>query len=602
MTPAKWLPVGESAVLIQFGNDISDELADRVQRACQALTDSPVVGVVDLVPAYASLLVAFDPETLDGEALKRAVSRADREDAVFHPAPPVVWEIPVIYGGALGPDLESAARALSLTPEEVVRLHTGETYRVHALGYAPGFPYLGVLPDALRLPRRADPRDKVPAGSVAMADRQTGIFPVSRPSGWHLLGWTPVRLFRRDSKNPFVLAPSDRVCFKAVSSADDWTDRAIAKNKGERRSFVGAGARTLDPAGPALLRVKDPGHRTLVQDLGRTGYSRYGMPVGGAMDADALQIANLLAGNERGAAALESVWEGPTLEALRECWIGIAGAATLPRKNGKIVPNPGRVRLEKGDVLRVGRVVHGLHVYVAVSGGIAAERFLGSAATYVPAQVGGIGGNVIRRGAVLSKGTSRWNPPRAEGPLPGALREPASNEPVLRALPGPHAQLFRKPAMKALFSSRLSFTPRSDRTGLRLSGALLPLRERVSLASFGVVRGALQVPPTGEPILLASDAHAVGGYPIAAVVIQSDLPKLAQIQPGDPFRLQQVTKEEAVAALASRREWLDSVERFASGQGLFAAWSELHDMIALEGTAEASFAGTGVSIRIARSG
>jgi antagonist of KipI len=318
------------------------------------------------------------------------------------------------------------------------------------------------------------------------------------------------------------------------------------------------------------------------------------------MDGDALQVANLLAGNEPGAAALESVWEGPTIEALADCWVGIAGAATLPRKNGEMAPNPGRVRLAKGDVLRVGRVVHGLHVYVALSGGIAADRFLGSAATYVPAQVGGIAGNVVRKGTVLCRGTADWREPRSDGRLPAAFRVEKSHEPLLRALPGPHAGLFRTQAMKELFSSALSFTPRSDRTGLRLAGIRLPLKQRISLTSFGVVRGALQVPPTGEPILLAADAHTIGGYPVAAVVIQADMAKLAQIQPGDPFRLQRVLAEEALEANEQHRAWLGSVARYARGEGLFAAWDEIHEMLALPGTNEASFASRGISVRVVR--
>ncbi len=172
-------------------------------------------GIIETVPAYATLLVQYDPLAISftqvRDFLREKLSQAE---AVVAQNPKRV-EVPVRYGGEHGVDLESVARHLQLRVEEVIRIHTQRTYTVYMMGFTPGFPYMGKLDDALVMPRLETPRTHVPAGTVAIAGLQTGIYPIASPGGWQLIGWTPLKLFDPTSKTPFLFAPGDEVKFIA---------------------------------------------------------------------------------------------------------------------------------------------------------------------------------------------------------------------------------------------------------------------------------------------------------------------------------------------------------------------------------------------------
>jgi KipI family sensor histidine kinase inhibitor len=227
--PARIVDLGDAALLVVFGTAIDAGLNERAHRLARHLRashrDDPRWGRP--VPAYASVLVPYDPLRLTAaEARTEVGSRvAEAERAVAGPLPDTepsaiprsgaVVEVPVRYGGVDGPDLAEVADRLGLPEAEVVRLHTGSTYRVFMLGFTPGFPYLGPLPDALVLPRRPTPRTRVPAGSVAIAGAQTGIYPSSTPGGWHVIGRTDLRLWDPTRRPPALLEPGGHVRFVA---------------------------------------------------------------------------------------------------------------------------------------------------------------------------------------------------------------------------------------------------------------------------------------------------------------------------------------------------------------------------------------------------
>jgi KipI family sensor histidine kinase inhibitor len=213
-------PFGDSALLVVFGDSIDVALNSRVHAlaaAVGALRAEPGAPWGVPVPAYSSLLVPYDPETLsyaEAEAeLAPLVDQAEAEQA--DDAPGEVVEIPVRYGGEDGPDLEDVAARHDLSPAEVVALHTGALYRVFMLGFAPGFAYLGPLPPQLVTPRRRTPRPRVPPGSVAIAGSQTGIYPLATPGGWHLLGRTDAPLWDPHRAPPALLRPGQFVRFVA---------------------------------------------------------------------------------------------------------------------------------------------------------------------------------------------------------------------------------------------------------------------------------------------------------------------------------------------------------------------------------------------------
>jgi inhibitor of KinA len=209
-------PMGDAALLVELGDAMDESLNARVHALAFAVDQ--VAGVVEVVPAYASLLVEFDPARLTYATLREQVTRALERESSANAAVrvPRVIEIPTRYGGEFGPDLEFVARHNSLTPEAVIRLHTAQPLRVFMLGFTPGFPYLGILPPQIAAPRLATPRARVPAGSVGIAGRQTGIYPRESPGGWRLIGRTAVQLFDPAQNPPALLRPGDYVRFVQV--------------------------------------------------------------------------------------------------------------------------------------------------------------------------------------------------------------------------------------------------------------------------------------------------------------------------------------------------------------------------------------------------
>ena len=216
--------MGDRALLVELGDDISASVNQRVQELFTALDLHPVDGVRELVPSYRSLLVVYDPLNISLADLKRTIRDTYQNlDQTELPEPRTI-DIPIVYGGEQGPDLESVAQYHQITPQAVIDYHTRPTYRVYMIGFTPGYPYLGEVPDAIATPRRKTPRILVPKGSVGIAKQQTGIYPVGSPGGWQIIGWTPVNLFDPQAQPPSLLMMGDRVRFQAISAqeASQW--------------------------------------------------------------------------------------------------------------------------------------------------------------------------------------------------------------------------------------------------------------------------------------------------------------------------------------------------------------------------------------------
>jgi KipI family sensor histidine kinase inhibitor len=236
-------PLAEDSLLLRFGDGMDAGANARVHAAAHALRSANLAGVVDIAPAYATLLLRFDPRTWQdarpagelpqeklSEALRNVLTEAmspgfGRDGEPKADAPASIVEVPVCYGGDHGPDLAEVAAHAQMAPEEVIARHSAGNYTVAMLGFAPGFPYLLGLDPALETPRRADPRTRVPAGSVAIGGAQTGIYPRELPGGWQLIGRTPLVLFDPAREPPCLLAPGDRVCFRAIGG-DEFAKRA----------------------------------------------------------------------------------------------------------------------------------------------------------------------------------------------------------------------------------------------------------------------------------------------------------------------------------------------------------------------------------------
>jgi len=219
--------LGDRGLLVELGDRIDAEINAAVQLLLRGLTESPLEGIIDLAAGYRSLLVVFDPLSASSTDLKKRISAvwADR-DRIRLPETRI-HEIPVLYGGEGGPDLQWVADYHRMSADEVIALHSDPEYRVYMIGFTPGYPYMGELPERLSTPRRATPRTLVPRGSVGIAQRQTGIYPVASPGGWQIIGWTPVRLFDPQADPPALLEMGDRVRFVAASreEAAQWQNQ-----------------------------------------------------------------------------------------------------------------------------------------------------------------------------------------------------------------------------------------------------------------------------------------------------------------------------------------------------------------------------------------
>ena len=214
-------PFGEAALLVEFGEQADLRLNARVHALAGALEAAPPAGLLSLIPGYVSLLIEVEPLEADLERLESLLWDRLRQVETAPRQPGRQRVIPTVFGGEWGPDLGDVAARLGLGPDDVVARHTAAPQTVYMLGFSPGFPYLGDLPAELALPRRETPRERVPLGSVAIAERQTGIYSREMPGGWHLLGRTPRPLFDAGRHPPAYLAPGDCVSFVPIP-ASDW--------------------------------------------------------------------------------------------------------------------------------------------------------------------------------------------------------------------------------------------------------------------------------------------------------------------------------------------------------------------------------------------
>jgi inhibitor of KinA len=223
-------PLGDQAVTITLGDAIDEATHRRVRAAMSRIDRDRPVGLIDVVPAFASLTVHYDPAVVGGDApFERFVAALETRLAGSGddplPAPRVV-EIPVCYGGDLGPDLGDVAARHGMSEDEVVRIHAGGDYLVYMVGFMPGFAYLGGLDERIATPRRGSPRKEVPAGSVGIGGRQTGVYPMVSPGGWNLIGRTPRAIFDIRRPEPALLDTGDRARFVPISRRefDDWRE------------------------------------------------------------------------------------------------------------------------------------------------------------------------------------------------------------------------------------------------------------------------------------------------------------------------------------------------------------------------------------------
>lgn len=410
----------------------------------------------------------------------------------------------VVYDG---PDLEPVARALGVSIDEVVSLHSGQIYCAELIGFLPGFAYLGPVAEPLRLPRRASPRARVLPGSVAVAAGFTGVYPFASPGGWHLLGRAiGAPLFDPVCSPPSRITIGTQVRFLPVLASDV-----------EPTLVSDVPTRSTRPPSAAFEVLRAPAAAT-IQDSGRAAMLSQGLPPSGPLDPETHARANLAVGNAASAAAVEIPLGALELRAIGSLLVSIDGAPAVYLRTGSRLTVP---------------VGQSAVRYLAVAGGIDVPEVLGSRSTLLPIRIGGLAGRPLRRGDVVAVGLDVGLPPRS----------PSRDEPrldqrdVLHVMPGPHLEAFPSDAWGTLLTQPFVVSHASDRVGVRLDGARLPTAGTRLALPVPMLRGAIEVSTDGTPIILGPDHPVTGGYPVIAVLTAASQAKLARLAPGAPARL-----------------------------------------------------------------
>jgi KipI family sensor histidine kinase inhibitor len=573
----RFLAAGDRGLVVEFGDTIDIAINNQVRALALTLEAARIPGLLALVPTYRSLGVQYDPMQLTSEELRSRIEGALTSlDPGQLPSPKIV-RLPTCYGGEFGPDLPFVAEHTKLSEAEVIRLHSQTPYHVHMIGFTAGFAYLGGLPETLQTPRLPSPRTKTPRGAVGIGGSQTGAYSAETPGGWRLIGRTPVPLFDPLRDPPTPMMPGDAVQFDPVSREEyDRLDREYwgaesrepsqeAEEQGgkgaEEQGGGGAGERREPGSGSTLasrqaLEVLRAGLLTTVQDRGRIGSQKFGVTVSGAMDEIALRVGNILVGNPQDAAALEISFLGPQIRIQTGVVLALTGAEMEADLDGEPVPWYQAFQARAGQLLDIRHCRRGMRGYLTVGGGLEVPVRLGSRSTSLAAGFGGLEGRPLRDGDLLMVGptaglSARW----AGCGVPRSWLPGFDAPQIIRVVFGPQAEAFSEVGRRTFLTSVYAVSQASDRMGCRLEGPAIEHIGAADIISDWIPLGGIQVPGNGKPIVLLADRQTTGGYTKIATVIGPDLPKLAQLRPGEVLRFEAVSVQEAqVLACALERE------------------------------------------------
>jgi len=216
----KYLTAGDRALVIEFGDSIEEQVNSKIRSLTLAIERECIIGIIEMIPTYRSLMVIYEPMLIElDQLIDKAKSIQIKMDEMKLPKAKVI-EIPTLYGGEYGPDIEFVAQHNKISAEEVIKIHTSIEYLIYMIGFTPGFPYLGGMNDKISAPRLQNPRTKIPAGSVGIAGAQTGIYPIESPGGWQLIGRTPVSLYDPYRKEPVLLNAGDYIKFVQIDEKE----------------------------------------------------------------------------------------------------------------------------------------------------------------------------------------------------------------------------------------------------------------------------------------------------------------------------------------------------------------------------------------------
>jgi len=531
---------GDSCWLAVVGDNVSPSASTRVHALRRAVEALHPAWLVETVPGYCSLGMIVQPLQASQGEVEELVSRAARNPIAIPPLPHGTVTIPVCYGGEYGPDMETVCRHSGLSEQEVVRQHAATGYQCSMLGFLPGFPYLMGLDPLLATPRLETPRTAVPAGSVGIAGAQTGIYPISSPGGWNIIGRTPLTLFDPLREQPSLIQTGDAICFSSISPEEF---EELSSHQFTHYPQI-CDAIGHDKTGCDVL---EPGMMTTVQDDGRWGLQHLGVPVSGAMDHQALALGNLLVGNKAGTAALEITLSGPHLAFATDVLVALTGADMGLQVDGRDAPVWTAILVRAGSILSMtGPAGPGCRAWLCIAGGIDVPEVLGSRSTLLRSSLGGYEGRALRMGDCLHLHPLAQEARRLEGlSCPAALWPSTAVDMPVPVLPGPQADALTPAAREAFLDGLWTAGNSSDRMGYRLEGPQLTLTGNADIVSEVVPEGAVEVTGSGLPIIMLADRQTTGGYAKPFIVASAALGWLAQCRPGDTVHFRICSLDEA---------------------------------------------------------
>jgi biotin-dependent carboxylase-like uncharacterized protein len=306
-----------------------------------------------------------------------------------------------------------------------------------------------------------------------------------------------------------------------------------------------------------IFRVLKPGLFTAVQDLGRYGYLKYGVPISGAMDTFSLVAANLLVANNPSDACLEVTLIGPEVQALKQTQIAITGGSISTKINDHDVPMWQTLNVQEDDVISFGKLGDGCRAYISIRGGIETSLVLGSRSTYVRGGFGGINGRQLKAGDLIEG----FYVPRLKlgYSMPEELVPQFTGKFTVNVILGPQVDMFTEKGISTFLSNPYKVTFEADRMGYRLEGPTIEHKEKVDIVSDALLPGAVQVPKNGKPIIIIRDAQTTGGYPKIAVAITPDVSSLGQAKPNDVIEFSQITVNQAHKKMLEYHNFLNSL-------------------------------------------
>lgn len=308
-----------------------------------------------------------------------------------------------------------------------------------------------------------------------------------------------------------------------------------------------------------VFQVLKPGLFTTVQDMGRYGYLKYGVPISGPMDTFSLVSGNRLVANNPNAACLEMTLIGPELQAFAKTQIAITGGDISPKINGHSVPMWQTLEVKEGDMVSFWKMETGCRAYLSIRGGINTPRILGSRSTYVRGGFGGINGRQLKTGDIIEG----FEAPllKVGSSLPEGLKPQFTEQFSVNVVMGPQSNMFKEKGIRAFLSSQYKVTLEADRMGYRLEGNTIEHKAKAEIVSDALLPGAVQVPNEGQPIVLMRDAQTTGGYPKIAVATTPDVSLLGQAKPNDTIEFSKITVSQAREKLLQYHKLLNSLSR-----------------------------------------